>query len=249
MHVILVILYEIKNGFMEYNTLNKIYKTDFLDLYHCDCMELLRQTPDNYYSLALVDPPYGIGFSDYERGGSGKKVKERYTKNGKKDWDSGIPTQSYFDELKRISKEQIIWGGNYFNLPPTQCFIFWYKQNPVPNFADGEYAWTSFKKPAMCIDYRYYGNLQGKGSKTETPIHPTQKPIDLYANLLKSFCKQGDKIIDTHFGSGSIALAVDRANRLDKMNLHLTACEIDKEYIDKAIKRISESIKQGTLSF
>ena len=225
------------------------YQLPFLSLFHADCMEIMKQYPDKYFDLAIVDPPYGIGFSDYERGGIGKKVKERYTKNGKKDWDNGIPTQSYFDELKRISKEQIIWGGNYFNLPPTQCFIFWYKQNPVPNFADGEYAWTSFKKPAMCIDYRYYGNLQGKGSKTETPIHPTQKPIDLYAWLLKHFAKPDFKILDTHFGSGSIALAVDKANRLDKMNLHLTACEIDKEYIDKAIKRISESIKQGTLSF
>ena len=223
--------------------------TENISVYNADNMVIMKTFKDKEFDLAIVDPPYGIGFSDYERGGIGKKVKERYTKNGKKDWDNGIPTQSYFDELKRISKEQIIWGGNYFNLPPTQCFIFWYKQNPVPNFADGEYAWTSFKKPAMCIDYRYYGNLQGKGSKTETPIHPTQKPIDLYAWLLKHFAKPDFKILDTHFGSGSIALAVDKANRLDKMNLHLTACEIDKEYIDKAIKRISESIKQGTLSF
>ena len=225
------------------------YRLPFLSLFHADCMEIMKQYPDKYFDLAIVDPPYGIGFSDYERVGIGKKVKERYTKNGKKDWDNGIPTQSYFDELKRISKEQIIWGGNYFNLPPTQCFIFWYKQNPVPNFADGEYAWTSFKKPAMCIDYRYYGNLQGKGSKTETPIHPTQKPVKLYDWLLHNYAKPNDLILDTHFGSGSIALAVDKANRLDNMNLHLTACEIDKEYIDKAIKRISESIKQGTLSF
>ena len=140
-------------------------------------------------------------------------------------------------------------GGNYFDLPPTQCFIFWYKQNPVPNFADGELAWTSFKKPAVCIDYRYYGNLQGKTSVTDEKIHPTQKPVDLYQKVIKLYAKDGFKILDTHFGSGSIALAVDKVNRLDKMNLHLTACEIDKEYIDKAIKRISESIKQGTLSF
>ena len=225
------------------------YRLPFLSLFHADCMEIMKQYPDKYFDLAIVDPPYGIGFSDYERGSSGVKVKERYTKNGKKDWDKGIPTPEYFDELKRVSKEQIIWGGNYFNLPPTQCFIFWYKQNPVPNFADGELAWTSFKKPAVCIDYRYYGNLQGKSSVVDAKIHPTQKPVYLYEWLLKNFAKEGDLILDTHFGSGSIALAVDKVNRLDKMNLHLTACEIDKEYIDKAIKRISESIKQGTLSF
>ena len=228
--------------------MNKI-EIDNFTFYNADNMDIMKLYPDKYFDLALVDPPYGIGFSDYERGSSGKKVKERYTKNGKKDWDNGIPTQSYFDELKRISKEQIIWGGNYFNLPPTQCFIFWYKQNPVPNFADGEYAWTSFKKPAMCIDYRYYGNLQGKGSKTETQIHPTQKPIDLYANLLKSFCKQGDKIIDTHLGSGSIALAIDKANKLDNMNLEFVGIELDTEYFNAAVNRFRLAHSQICLSF
>ena len=228
---------------------SECYRLPFLSLFHADCMEIMKQYPDKYFDLAIIDPPYGIGFSDYERGSSGIKVKERYTKNGKKDWDKGIPTDEYFEQLFRVSKNQIIWGGNYFDLPPTQCFIFWYKQNPVPNFADGELAWTSFKKPAVCIDYRYYGNLQGKTSVTDEKIHPTQKPVDLYQKVIKLYAKDGFKILDTHFGSGSIALAVDKVNRLDKMNLHLTACEIDKEYIDKAIKRISESIKQGTLSF
>ena len=222
---------------------------DKFSFFNADCMDIMKQYPDKYFDLAIVDPPYGIGFSDYERGSSGKKVKERYTKNGKKDWDSGIPTQRYFDELKRISKEQIIWGGNYFDLPPTQCFIFWYKQNPVPNFADGEYAWTSFKKPAMCIDYRYYGNLQGKGSKTETPIHPTQKPIELYSNLIQKFCKQGDKILDTHLGSGSIALAIDKANKLDNMNLEFVGVELDTEYFNAAVNRFRMAHAQSCLSF
>lgn len=225
----------------------KKIEIDKFTFFNADNMEIMKQYADKYFDLCIVDPPYGIGFSDYERGSSGKKVKERYTKNGKKDWDNGIPTQSYFDELKRISKEQIIWGGNYFDLPPTQCFIFWYKQNPVPNFADGEYAWTSFKKPAMCIDYRYYGNLQGKGSKTETPIHPTQKPIELYANLLKSFCKQGDKILDTHLGSGSIALAIDKANKLDNMNLEFVGIELDEEYFDASLKRFRLNHCQTTI--
>ena len=128
----------------------------YSQVFNDDCIKIMKQYPNKYFDLAVVDPPYGIGFSDYERGSSGIKVKERYTKNGKKDWDKGIPTDEYFEQLFRVSKNQIIWGGNYFDLPPTQCFIFWYKQNPVPNFADGELAWTSFKKPAVCIDYNNY---------------------------------------------------------------------------------------------
>jgi len=177
----------------------------------------------------------------------GIKVKERYTKTGKKDWDKGIPTAEYFEQLFRVSKNCIIWGGNYFDLPPTQCFIFWYKQNPVPNFADGELAWTSFKKPAVCIDYRYYGNLQGKSSVVDAKIHPTQKPIDLYRKTLNIFAKKGDKIIDTHLGSGSIAIALDNMNKYDKMNLSLTACEIDKDYFNDSIKRIKNEILQQSL--
>jgi site-specific DNA-methyltransferase (adenine-specific) len=201
-------------------------------------MELMARYPDNYFDLAIVDPPYGIGFSDYERGSSGIKVKERYTKNGKKDWDKGIPTDEYFEQLFRVSKNQIIWGGNYFDLPPTQCFIFWYKQNPVPNFADGELAWTSFKKPAVCIDYRYYGNLQGKTSVTDEKIHPTQKPVDLYRNTLSKFAEKGMKILDTHLGSGSIAIACH------DYGFDLTACELDKEYFEAAMKRLKDHQKQ-----
>lgn len=222
-------------------------KIDNFTFYNADNMDIMKQYPDKYFDLAIVDPPYGICFSDYERGGSGKKVKERYTKNGKKDWDNGIPTQSYFDELKRISKEQIIWGGNYFDLPPTQCFIFWYKQNPVPNFADGEYAWTSFKKPAICIDYRYYGNLKGKSSSKEDKIHPTQKPIELYSNLIQKFANTNDKIIDTHLGSGSIALAIDKANKLDNMNLEFVGIEFDTDYFDAALNRFKLSHSQQTI--
>jgi len=212
-----------------------------LDIRNCCNMELMKEFPNNYFDLAIVDPPYGIGFSDYERGGGGIKVKERYTKNGKKDWDKGIPTDEYFEELFRVSKNQIIWGGNYFNLSPAQCFIFWYKQNPVPNFADGELAWTSFKKPAVCIDYRYYGNLQGKTSVIDEKIHPTQKPVDLYKNILEKFANEGDKILDTHLGSASIAIAC-----ID-YGFDLTACELDKEYFDKAMQRINQHIKKPKL--
>ena len=219
------------------------YRLPFLSLFHADCMEIMKQYPDKYFDLAVVDPPYGFrtektGILNFRKG---KQEKE---------WNVA-PTAEYFDELKRVSKNQIVWGGNYFPelwVNGCRCFIYWHKGNPVPNFADGELAWTSFDRNAKQCDYRYYGNLEGKSSAGDK-FHPTQKPIYLYEWILKEFAEEGDLILDTHFGSGSIALAVDKANRLDKMNLHLTACEIDKEYIDKAIKRISESIKQGTLSF
>ena len=217
------------------------YRLPFLSLFHADCMEIMKQYPDKYFDLAVVDPPYGFrtektGILNFRKG---KQEKE---------WNVA-PTAEYFDELKRVSKNQIVWGGNYFPelwVNGCRCFIYWHKGNPVPNFADGELAWTSFDRNAKQCDYHYYGNLEGKSSAGDK-FHPTQKPIYLYEWILKEFAEEGDLILDTHFGSGSIALAVDKANRLDKMNLHLTACEIDKEYIDKAIKRISESIKQGTL--
>lgn len=197
-------------------------------------MDYMKDCKDNEFDLAIVDPPYGIGFSDYERGSSGIKVKERYTKNGKKKWDASVPSDEYFKQLFRVSKNQIIWGGNYFDLPPTQCFIFWYKQNPVPNFADGELAWTSFEKPALCFDYRYYGNLQGKTSVTDIKIHPTQKPKELYEWVLQKFTNEGNRILDTHLGSGSSAIA-SYNYKFDFVGL-----EIDKEYFDNAVKRFND---------
>jgi len=200
-------------------------------------MELMARYEDNHFDLAIVDPPYGIGFSDYERGSSSLKTKERHTKNGKKKWDENIPNEVYFTELKRVSKHQIIWGANYFNMQPTQSFIFWYKQNPVPNFADGEYAWTSFSRPAKCFSFRYYGNLEGNTSASEKH-HPTQKPIALYEWLLMNYAKQGDKILDTHLGSGSIALACHN------LGFDLTACELDKEYFEASQKRLKQHQSQ-----
>lgn len=236
-----------------------IYKTDFLDLYHCDNMELMASYPDKYFDLSIVDPPYGIGQPKQGnlKGYNGRKsLEERLHKNrlnigaGKlKDrklntsnceWDNEIPSPEYFEQLRRVSKNQIIWGGNYFPLPPSRCIICWDKCQPWENFSQVELAWTSFDMPASL--YRY-------DNRTGDKIHPTQKPTDLYAWILSKYAEPNQKILDTHFGSGSIALAVDKANRLDGMNLHLTACEIDNDYIDASIKRISQSIKQQTINF
>ena len=207
------------------------------EVYLIDCMEFMRGVPDKYYELAIVDPPYGIG--DKFKGG--KTGKMNFNEIVNKDWDK-VPTPEYWEQLFRVSKNQIVWGGNYFPLPPTRCFIVWDKIISEDfSLAMAELAWTSFDKLAKIV--------RMPTPKDGGKIHPTQKPVKLYEWLLKNYAKEGMKILDTHLGSGSIAIAIEKANRLDKMNLQLTACEIDKEYIDKAIKRISESIKQGTLSF
>jgi site-specific DNA-methyltransferase (adenine-specific) len=218
--------------------------TDKITITNEDNMLLMARYPDNYFDLAIVDPPYGIDFSNFNRTNKtsdGTRVKANKYKNS--NWDDSIPDNEYFIELMRVSKNQIIWGGNYFPiLWENGCkgFIFWYKGNPVPNFADGELAYTSFNKVAKQFDFRYYGSLQGKTS-AEDKIHPTQKPKELYKWLLDNYAKQGDKILDTHLGSGSIAIACH------DYNFELTACELDKEYYDKAIQRIKNHVSQQKL--
>ena len=209
-----------------------------------DNMELMARYPDNYFDLAIVDPPYGLGFGTFNRTNktsNGTRVKANKYKND--NCDDSIPNDEYFIELKRVSKNQIVWGGNYFPyLWKYGCkgFIFWYKGNPVPNFADGELAYTSFNKVAKQFDFRYYGNLQGKTS-ADVKYHPTQKPIELYKWLLDNYATQGDKILDTHLGSGSIAIACH------DYKFDLTACELDKEYFDKAMQRINNHMAQQKL--
>jgi site-specific DNA-methyltransferase (adenine-specific) len=221
------------------------YRLPFLSLFHADCMEIMKQYPDKYFDLAIVDPPYGINGGVDNRNAietkSGNNLR-RFARKGGMNWDRETPPKEYFDELRRVSKNQIIWGGNYFinYLENTRCLICWNKMTYIPSMSQMEVAWTSFDRHTKYIKIN---------SNQSDRIHISQKPIDLYDWTIRNFATEGMKILDTHFGSGSIALAVDKANRLDKMNLHLTACEIDKEYIDKAIKRITESIKQGTLSF
>lgn len=218
--------------------------TDKITITNEDNMQLMARYPDNYFELAIVDPPYGIGFGEFNRTNKtsqGDRVKANKYKQS--NWDDSIPKDDYFNELLRVSKNQIVWGGNYFPyLWSNGCkgFIFWYKGNPVPNFADGELAWTSFNKVAKQFDFRYYGGLQGKTS-AENKIHPTQKPKELYKWILDNYAKEGDKILDTHLGSGSIAIACH------DYGFELTACELDAEYYEKAIQRIKNHTAQQSL--
>ncbi len=198
-----------------------------------DNMELMARYPDKYFDLAIVDPPYGIGASEMTMG-SGKNKKYKKGKN----WDNETPNEDYFNELFRVSKDQIIWGGNYFSLPLTKSWIFWDKGiNGDCDFADGELAWISFNKVLRIAPIRYKGFL---GADTER-IHPTQKPIKLYKWLLDKYAKPTDKILDTHLGSGSIAIACH------DYGFDLTACELDKEYFDKAMQRINNHTAQTKL--
>jgi len=201
-------------------------------VYNEDCVEALKRFEDNYFDLAIVDPPYGIGASSVKFiNGTSKTIKPYYKENC---WDTERPTEEYFNELKRVSKNQIVWGGNYFidYLPSTRGILCWDKQKHVPNFSAWEMAWTSFD----CV-----AKMFRKLNIDPKRIHPTQKPVDLYKWVLTEFAKEGDKIIDTHLGSGSIAIACW------DMGFDLTAYEIDKEYYDNACKRLKTHKAQLTL--
>ena len=225
-----------------------IYKTDFLNLYHCDCLDLMKQYPDKYFELCIIDPPYGINADLNQLELANKKGFTKgagtYKEYHKTNWDAETPDDAFFIELMRVSRNQIVWGGNYFHNLHLTGVIVWNKKGSG-NFKEGELAKTSLNTFKV-FDY---SRADAYINDCDMKIHPTQKPVKLYDWILKNYAEPNQKILDTHFGSGSIALAVDRANRLDNMNLHLTACEIDLDYVNAAIKRISESIKQGTFSF
>lgn len=215
---------------MEYKGLISGEITGKISIYNCDCMELLKQTPDNYYSLALVDPPYGIDAGKMTMG-SGKHNFEKG-----KDWDSSIPSKEYFKELFRVSKNQIIWGGNYFELPLSNDWIIWDKLNPNLSFSEAELAWCSIKK-----NIRIFKRLSTLPDYDGKKRHPTQKPVKLYEWILMNYAKDGDKILDTHLGSGSIALACHN------LGFDLTACELDKDYFESAMKRLKQHQAQQRL--
>lgn len=227
---------------------NILKEYENIKLYHGDCMELLKQTPDNYYSLALVDPPYGIGEDGKSNHSRGKCAKPKlYTP---KEWDKEPPSIEYFTELFRVSKNQIVWGANHFisRMPyDSSCWIVWDKDNSG-NFADCELAWTSFDTAVRKFQWRWNGMLQHNMKDKEQRIHPTQKPVALYDWLLSNYAKEGNLILDTHLGSGSIAIAIDKANRINNMNLQFTGIEIDVDYFNDMIKRFENYKSQLTLT-
>ena len=212
--------------------------------FNADCMELLSALPDKCIDLAIVDPPYGIRADSFKNMNSksdpayesvaerSRKARTRFSGRGKlknrilsradTSWDITPPQKEYFDALFRVSKNQIIWGGNYFNLPPTRCFVMWDKRQPWPNFSQAEYAWTSFDKPSKV--FAMSNCMTGK-------IHPTQKPVKLYEFLLEQFGKRGELILDTHLGSGS--------SRIAAMNLgfRFIGTEKDEFYFSEEEKR------------
>ena len=210
-----------------------------IELLHIDCMEYMATLPGKAFDLAIVDPPYGIG----EDGGNknrGRKA-DNYSRKVihiKKDWDSSKPKKEYWDELFRVSKNQVVWGGNYFSefLPSRMGWIFWNKLIGG-DFSDGELAWTSFNRALRMYTYSYHGDTKGG----HTRIHPTQKPKSLYQYILHNYAKPGDKILDTHLGSGSSAIAAH------KMGFDFVGTELDLDYYNAAVKRFNEQTMQQTL--
>ena len=220
-----------------------------IELHNVDCLPFIKNCKDNQFDLAIVDPPYGTSINKQSQGkGGGVAKKINYIK---KDWDKSAPKKEYFIELDRVCKNVIIWGANHFieNIPNanSSCWIVWDKQNGENDFADCEIAYTSFKTALRKYVFRWAGMLQGNMKNKEIRIHPTQKPVKLYEWLLMNYAKEGDKILDTHGGSMSIAIAVHNMNIINKMNLSLDLCELDKEYYDDGKKRYQNHIKQKTI--
>ena len=198
-----------------------------IKLYNADCMEVMKTFKDKQFDLAIIDPPYGVDINS-----SGTHFKEKYEI---KDWDKATPNDEYFKELKRVSKNQIIWGGNYFldRLGNCKCFIIWDKKIAEGmSFAMCEMAWTSFKNGAK---------IYNRTATQLNRIHPTQKPVHLYKWLLQNYAKEGDTILDTHFGSLSIGIACH------DLKFDLTAIELDKDYYEQAKKRLINHQRQLTL--
>ena len=209
---------------------------DLKGFYNMDCMEGMKQIPDKYFELAIVDPPYGIKRFEKPSGTTRFKNSKLMQESGLT-WDIK-PTQEYFDELFRISKNQIIWGANNFNLPASEYFAIWDKQQTVNNFSSAEYAWVSptLKQPALVFRFSVHKN-NAIGDK----IHPTQKPVALYKWLLKNYAKEGDKILDTHVGSASSLIACY------DMGFEYLGFELDKDYYDLATKRLEKHMSQMNL--
>jgi site-specific DNA-methyltransferase (adenine-specific) len=214
-------------------------------------MDLMARYEDNYFDLAIVDPPYGINADkaqnkaaeQREKAKGNSKAGRGWKKYKQTNWDNEIPTEDYFLELKRVSKNQIVWGGNYFSYlwKFSNSFIIWNKMQRDFSLADGELAWYSIKDKAMRIFDFSRGGALSDANKSGGRLHPTQKPVKLYEWLLMNYAKENDKILDTHLGSGSIAIACHN------LGYELTGCELDKDYYKAAMKRIEQHKQQQRL--
>jgi site-specific DNA-methyltransferase (adenine-specific) len=211
------------------HAINEEYKSE---VFLMDCMEGMKQYPDKYWDLAVVDPPFGIGAENHAG-----NVKNGWTQWEKKKWDKNIPESEYFIELLRVSKNQIVWGGNYMTdfLPPKMCWLIWDKGQRDFSLADGEMAWTSFDK-AMRIK-----TIHRATANQESKIHPTQKPVALYDWIFKRYASEGQKILDTHLGSQSSRISAN------KNKLHFTGFELDPDYFRDGNKRYEDHVSQLTL--
>ena len=212
-----------------------------VELLNIDCMEYMATLPDKAFDLAVVDPPYGIGA---DKKNSGLELKSRKSASlskdyGKQRWDNDIPTDKYFIELKRVSVNQIVWGNNFFGLRGGA--IYWHKEVTMPTYSDGEIAYCSLINSVRFFRYAWHGMIQENMKNKEFRIHPTQKPVALYQWLLKNYAKQGDKILDTHLGSGSSAIACDI------MGFDFVGIEIDEDYYKAALDRFNRHKQQLTL--
>jgi site-specific DNA-methyltransferase (adenine-specific) len=204
-----------------------------VELLHMDCMDYMKTLPDKAFDLAIVDPPYGIDAGNMVMG----KGKNKDW-GGAKNWDTTVPSGEYFAELVRVSAKQIVWGGNYFDLPKTGGWLFWDKERGKEvSFADGELAWTSFLNVLKRVPVRYDGFLGADISR----IHPTQKPIKLYEWLLKNYAKPGDRILDTHLGSGSSAIAAHYGG------FDFVGTELDADYYAAAVARFNNETRQQAM--
>jgi len=201
-----------------------------IKLLNLDCLPFMRGCKNKQFDLAIVDPPYGLERFKAKDGGNSKKIKSFGDKE--KNWNNIKPIDEYWKQLFRISKYQIIWGANNFELPTSEYFIIWDKMQMMPSFSQCEQAWTNCRVPAK---------IYKKRSIDPNRIHPTQKPVNLYKWLLKTYAKKGYKILDTHLGSGSVAVACH------DLDFDLTGLEIDKQYYDKALKRLKEHTAQQRL--
>lgn len=213
--------------------------------FNMDCMEAMKRFPDKFFDLAVVDPPYGGvtqgGYMSNKMSGGVSKNRNDYHLSL---WKCAAPDNDYFEELKRTSKNQIIWGGNYYSskLQDSQCWLVWDKEKPEGiSFADVELAWTSFNQAARIFHFAWNGMIQGNMKNKEHKIHPTQKPVALYGWIYKEFAKPGFKILDTHLGSGSSRIAAYDAG------LDFWGYEIDKTYFDLQEERFQRHIAQQNL--